>query len=413
MPSISVRLSALSLAVAFAAPAFAQNDDCLGALPIVDGANGPFSTVGATNSTPAMSCGLGGADLWYLYVASCTGTVTIDTCGGTFDTVLEGYNLGTCGGSCAALPTPVCNDDFCGGPPARQSSITLNVAAGNVVYVRLGGFNGLTGSAPINVTCTPGGGGGPADDEAIGATPVVLGVNAGFSNVGYTTSSAFPCSNGGNDRWFLFVANCSAPHTFKTCGSALDTVMEVFQGTPPCSLVSMACNDDTCGLQSSVTQSLVSGSAYWVRVGGWNSGTGNFDLTIETGTGAGTIAPSTTVSACSFGIALAVTGNANIGNTLNVAVNNLTIGIPAWGYGFTPNAPLGLPCGCTVITSPIGGPGEFFLFSAGQALPIPCDINLIGVQAEFQGFEFFGTGSCTVVPGIQMAASDITTVTVG
>lgn len=136
-----VPLSLLVVA-SLAGRTLAQNDECAGALPVVQGANGPFSSAAATTSTP-WTCAHGGADLWFVYTATGTGPLTIDTCGSTLDTILELFdgNLG-----CGALTSIGCNDDACG----LQSSVTVNVVPGDVVYARVGGYGWTTGSFVVN-----------------------------------------------------------------------------------------------------------------------------------------------------------------------------------------------------------------------------------------------------------------------
>src|SRR5262245_18015290 len=65
------------------------NDQCAGAIPAVTGLNPPAARAGATTSLP-WTCASGGSDVWYSYVASCTGATTFTLCspGATnFDTV--------------------------------------------------------------------------------------------------------------------------------------------------------------------------------------------------------------------------------------------------------------------------------------------------------------------------------------
>ena len=109
------------LKVTAAAPATLPNDDCTGAIALGTGANGPFSNVGAADSCVAASCGAGASpgykDVWFSYVPTCTGNLTIDTgCGGgNLDTILTVY--GSCGGAELA-----CNDDAPGGTCGLSSS---------------------------------------------------------------------------------------------------------------------------------------------------------------------------------------------------------------------------------------------------------------------------------------------------
>jgi hypothetical protein len=139
-------LSLLSFAVAasLAGNALAQNDDCTGALSVVNGANGPFTNVGATTSAPAWPCASGGNDIWFAYQAAAAGSLTVDTCGGSYDSAIELFdgNLG-----CGSLASLICNDDSCG----LQSSATVNVNQGDTIYIRVGGYAGATGTFTLNV----------------------------------------------------------------------------------------------------------------------------------------------------------------------------------------------------------------------------------------------------------------------
>lgn len=143
MPHARLLPSALA-AVAFVVAASAQNDDCSGAVPLVQGANGPFSTVGATTSTPAWPCAAAGNDRWYLFLASAPGTLQVNVCGAGFDTALQVLN-GASG--CGALVSLGCNDDGCG----TASSLSVALPSAGPYYVRVGGFAGQTGSFTLNV----------------------------------------------------------------------------------------------------------------------------------------------------------------------------------------------------------------------------------------------------------------------
>lgn len=130
-------------------PSIPANDDCAGALPIAIGANGPYSTSCATVSAPAWPCAFnGGPDLWFSFTAACTGPHTFNTCGSDYDTALQVFDA--CGGTSLG-----CNDDAGATGPCAftlQSSLTLNLTSGATYLVRVGGFNGATGNATLNVT---------------------------------------------------------------------------------------------------------------------------------------------------------------------------------------------------------------------------------------------------------------------
>lgn len=122
-------------------------------------------------------------------------------------------------------------------------------------------------------------------DDCTGALAVVDGLTGPYTNVGSTTSvPAWPCGAGGTDVWFSYVALGGGPLTVDTCtGTTYDSTLEIFDGTGGCAgLVSLGCNDDSCGLQSSLTVPLVtSGTTYFIRVGGFANGTGTFSLNVN------------------------------------------------------------------------------------------------------------------------------------
>jgi hypothetical protein len=122
------------------------NDECAGATALSVGDNGPFTTVGATGSSPAMSCGSGGCDVWHRFTAPCSGDWIFDTCGAAFDTVLQVY-----GGTCSSPSSIACNDDACG----LASRVTApGLLAGQTVLVRVGGYVGIQGPYSVRVSLT-------------------------------------------------------------------------------------------------------------------------------------------------------------------------------------------------------------------------------------------------------------------
>ncbi|MEZ6018013.1 MAG: hypothetical protein R3F49_23110 [Planctomycetota bacterium] len=119
------------------------NDTCATPQPIGIGSVS-FDSNFATTTTPAFTCAVGGADLWYSYTALTNEDVLVSTCGSGFDTVLEVYT-----GTCNALTSVACDDDACGG---TQSRVTLSgVVAGTTYLIRVGGFNSAAGAGTLDV----------------------------------------------------------------------------------------------------------------------------------------------------------------------------------------------------------------------------------------------------------------------
>ncbi|MCI0589871.1 MAG: hypothetical protein L0323_23905, partial [Planctomycetes bacterium] len=154
-----VALAAAALTVG--GMAAAQNDECAGAITLVDGLNAGvgFTTIGATPSgLPNPTCAGTSAfnsDVWFTYTASCSGAVTFSMCGAptpVWDSLLAVYT-----GTCGTLTSIVCDDDGCPTAPAFADvsiATTPVVAAGTVLIVRVGGFSALdTGTFEITVSC--------------------------------------------------------------------------------------------------------------------------------------------------------------------------------------------------------------------------------------------------------------------
>ncbi|MBK8975614.1 MAG: hypothetical protein IPM29_06785 [Planctomycetes bacterium] len=121
-----------------------------------------------------------------------------------------------------------------------------------------------------------------AQDECSGAIAVVTGANGPFDSTGMTTSSPpFSCvASGGSDMWFSYAATAAGDATVETCGAGFDTCIEAYSGTCA-ALTSLACNDDACGLQSRITFPVMTGTTYYIRVGGFAAATGSFPLLID------------------------------------------------------------------------------------------------------------------------------------
>ncbi|MEZ6017015.1 MAG: hypothetical protein R3F49_17990 [Planctomycetota bacterium] len=123
-----------------------SNDDCGAALPIALNTPTAFNTISATTSLPAFTCVAGGADVWYTYTANSANTIIVDTCGSSFNTLLEVYS-----GTCAGLVSERCNNDFCG----TQASLNFVGVPGVTYRIRVGGANGEAGMGTLLVTEAP------------------------------------------------------------------------------------------------------------------------------------------------------------------------------------------------------------------------------------------------------------------
>ncbi len=235
------------------------------------------STNGAGNDQWA-SCGSSGSapDVFYSFTAPCSGTLAVNTCGSSYDTVLS--VLTTCYGSELA-----CNDDCCG----YQSCLTVPVSAGQIYVIRVSGYNGATGDFVLNLSYAA-----PANDACASATPVSNGATP-FSNCGATTDGPgealcdfFGDPQVSSDIWYLYTASCTGNATVSLCGSTYDTKLAVYNGCPSGGGTILACNDDYCGYESQVSFAAVAATPYLVRIGGYLGDTGEGTLTITCDGGA-------------------------------------------------------------------------------------------------------------------------------
>ncbi len=372
----------------------APNDECAAAFPVFDGLNAGLTNVGSTTSAgPVPACAALNSDVWFAYTATCTGAASFTTCppgaGSLADTVVEVFD-GT--GGCGALVLAGCDDDTCG----FRSTVTVPVSAGTLYYVRIGDFGTAsiaTGTFDLTITCLP----PVTNDECAVATPIVTGLNAPGANLGATTSFAWPCAIGGTDVWYSYVATCTAPTTFSFCapGSATyDSAIEVFDGSGGCgALLSLGCNDDFCGLSSSLTVPTVAGTLYYVRVGGFAAASGTFTLLVTTTGGAGSVGLNPT--GCG-GLTLTSTGSPTPGATVGFTLTGLT-GVGSFIWLGASTGPGGIPL-CPPAPCALGATLTFLLPGPAIAVPVPCDPGLVGGAISAQGGDILGAGGCGVLP---------------
>jgi uncharacterized delta-60 repeat protein/uncharacterized repeat protein (TIGR01451 family) len=100
------------------------------------------TTIAATLEAgePSILGNAGGQSIWYAWTAPADQTITFNTVGSTFDTLLAAYT----GTNVEALVLMQANDNTPGG---HQSSITFDAVAGTTYYVAVDGYNAGSGAA--------------------------------------------------------------------------------------------------------------------------------------------------------------------------------------------------------------------------------------------------------------------------
>ncbi len=149
---------ALILAIPAVGSTQSANDDCANAIVVTDGApSATFDITAGDTNDGAGSC-MTWYNIWYEYTATCTGVAVVDTCGGSFDSMLAAYD----GLTCSPLGTELaCVDDACG----SQALVSFPVTVGDEILIEVGSFGWYAGSGGLNISCAA----SPANDTCTGA----------------------------------------------------------------------------------------------------------------------------------------------------------------------------------------------------------------------------------------------------
>jgi len=296
------------------------NDLCQDAIVIGPDAIIPFSNINANSDGPLDSpggvCTNINQDVWFRYVAPCTGTATIATCVATdFDSAIQVYDGCFCGDQLG--PVLTCdNDSGCVGG-GDDAQVQFEVQEGECYLVRVGGAGMAQGDGTLIVGCVPADLGAccnPAgfcevvneiDCMAAGGTffanepcsPITcpmpdndecdqaLTLSSGFTNFDTTLATTgtddqpgSPCIEVNNDLWFRYTAECDGELTVSLCGgTSFDASLAIYSDDcmagPLCPIMGepLACDDDGCGVPggpSELSLSVLAGECFLIRVGG-------------------------------------------------------------------------------------------------------------------------------------------------
>ncbi len=141
------------------------NDECPFALQVFDGPKPFATTVDTSDSVPPLPVACAkengtlnfGADIWFTYVATCNGMLTIDQCDINYDGRMALYRGFNCPPDDADLVG--CNDDACGestGAIIGTALLPVMVACGDLLTLRVGGWGGAFGMGTFVMTCEGG-----------------------------------------------------------------------------------------------------------------------------------------------------------------------------------------------------------------------------------------------------------------
>ena len=130
----------------------------------------------------------------------------------------------------------------------------------------------------------------PANNSCANALAIGNGTFAG-TTVSSTNDGSASCgsSSSSPDIWYRYTASVTGSITVTMCnpGTSYDTVVSVHPAVcPGTSANQIVCNDDSCGLSSVVAFAGVIGTQYLIRVAGFSSQTGAFEMSVGPGGGA-------------------------------------------------------------------------------------------------------------------------------
>jgi len=148
---------------------------------------------------------------------------------------------------------------------------------GHTATVGRGGGQMDTALTDASVTCQNVGPPAPAppppanDDFANAKVVPALPFRDTVSTAGATQEEfeLSSCDTGKHTVWYSFTPDTTQFVQADTLGSDFDTVLAFYTGASLASLTFVGCNDDTDGLQSTVTAKLNQGQTYYFQVGGF------------------------------------------------------------------------------------------------------------------------------------------------
>jgi len=260
-------------------PGPTTNDDCHDAKQVGNVTNLAFETTSATFDGPGHY--MTSPNIWYCYTATCTGDVTVDLCGSSYDTKLAVYT----GEGCSCYPTfndmIASSDDDC----AQQSRVTFAATVGEKFLIEVGGYGSRTGEGVMSIRCEgeePPGPCPPSNDSCYNATNVGNVKKLEFDTTCATFDGPGHYMTSPN-IWYLYTSLGTGDVTVSLCGSGYDTKLAIYKGGNcyPGSGALIQQNDDSCGWQSEATFAATAGQRYLIEVGGFGSKTGKGVITIS------------------------------------------------------------------------------------------------------------------------------------
>lgn len=339
-------------AASFIVLSSAPTNDNLAGCQTISGRSGSVTgdSDGATKQAgePNHAGNAGGRSIWYCWTAPASGTVTMDTAGSGFDTLLAVYT----GGSVNALTLIAANGDIAAGN--LQSRVSFDAVSGTTYRIAVDGFNGASGDVRLNWLL-------PLPGDQFASCQTITGTSGNISggSVGASREPGEPFhagNRGGASIWYCWTAPSSGPVTIDTLGSNFDTLLAVYTGESMNGLTLVAANDDIFGgntVQSQVAFTVLAGTVYQIAVDGFNGMAGSIVLNWSLSPDPPSILSFAPVSGTP-GASVIING-ANLGGATVVRFNGVTAGFVANAAGrLTATVPAGAASGPISVVTPGG-----------------------------------------------------------
>ena len=257
----------------------AETNDYFASAQLLPTINGTLndSNVNATletNEPPLQAFGNGGgASVWYKFTPTDTGTLTVDTSGSAFDTVLTAYS----GPNIANLTSIVFNDDYAG---ALTSSINFTATAATTYYLRVHSWGPARGAIKLNWSHAAFCASLVAGDNF--CSPVLRTGDSQLTSVNNTSATSEPnepTSTIGADSgsiWYSFTPTADGSLTFSVGGNLIPSVLSVFLGSGFSSLTRPQGWADVGGQNnySSSAFNVVKDATYYIRIASYGENRG-------------------------------------------------------------------------------------------------------------------------------------------
>jgi len=286
----------------------------------------------------------GGASIWFKWTAPHSGTVSVDTCDSSFDTLLAVYT-----GTAVESLTPVAGNDDGSGKCGPQSKLSFEAVANTVYRIAVDGKNGEQGQIWLHLGVAPGN-----DDFSQAETiPGTLGWYWPGSTLLATEEVGEPDhggAGGSHSVWYSWTPKTSALVEIDLCTRTFDAVLAVYTGSAVGGL-SPAPSEDAgageCDEGHSVRFEALAGTTYRLAVDGAAGDSGHFLLHLRSA------------------------------GTLSVAKSGP-------GSGIVSSSPAGLSC----------GPDCEAIFATGTRVILTATATAGSTFAGWSGGDCSGTGPC-------------------